>query len=99
MKINKDLKVAVAMIIEDALIHGELDLRILEEEVIKAADRLIVLPEPLEAVSDLIISILVRKLIEKLSDPELRKELMKQVSEKSLAWKAKIEKRLRERAQ
>jgi len=81
-KLKEEINTIVALIAEQSAAEGT-DLEIYETAIVSFVDELIVLPEPLDVLSDVLIAFVVDRALDKANDPEWRKAQLEKVSERS----------------
>ena len=91
-RLKDEINTIVALVAEQSQKEGT-DLEIYEDAIIAFIDELIVLPEPFEILSDVLIAIVVDKALDKANDPEWRAAQLEKVSDRSKRLITKIKER------
>ena len=91
-RLKDEINTIVALVAEQSQKEGT-DLEIYEDAIIAFIDELIVLPEPFEILSDVLIAFAVDKALEKANDPEWRQAQLEKVSDRSKRLITKIKER------
>ena len=91
-RLKDEINTIVALVAEQSHKEGT-DLEIYEDAIVAFIDELIVLPEPFEILSDVLIAFAVDKALDKANDPEWRKAQLEKVSARTTRLITKIKER------